>query len=232
MSAEASGVQARLDAKHRLAMWRVSLTLGDGVLAERPGWPLIVLGHLRPTSTVVAAPDDTLGDPIPGLFIEGVGDQAGNGLDIRPRDEMEFEPFWTCVADDVCADGVHGRARPLRPAAGCSDRRGLGARRPGDRRRWPDAAGRDRRGANPADADDQLDDPWHLRHRIGGGSVGGYRLRVTERPACRGPGRPMGRPSYADIRDLSRDDDLDWLRPAALGRLLFVSSVRANWRRR
>jgi hypothetical protein len=101
-SAEASGVQARLGAKHRLAMWRVSLTLGDGALAEQPGWPLIVLGHLRPTSTIVAAPEDTLGDPIPGLFIEGVGDQASNGLEIRPRDEMEFEPFWTCIANDIC----------------------------------------------------------------------------------------------------------------------------------
>jgi hypothetical protein len=101
-SAEAVGAPARLDAKHRLAMWRVSLTLGEGVLAERPGWPLIVLGHLRPTSTVVAAPDDTLGNPSPGLFIEGVGLQAGNGLQIRPGDEMEFDPFWTCIDNDIC----------------------------------------------------------------------------------------------------------------------------------
>ena len=102
-SAEAIGAETRIDTKNRLAMWHVSLTLGEETLAERPGWPLIALGHLRSTGTVIAKPNDTVGDPIPGLFIEGVGDQAGNGLDLQPRDEMEFEPFWSCVADDVCS---------------------------------------------------------------------------------------------------------------------------------
>ena len=133
MSAEASGVQARLDARHRLAMWRVSLTLGDGVLAERPGWPLVVLGHLRPTSTVVAAPDDTLGDPSPGLFIEGVGDQAGNGLQIQPEGRDGVRTVLDVHRQRHMRGGVHGRARSRRPPAGCSDRRGLGTRRPGDR---------------------------------------------------------------------------------------------------
>ena len=103
MSTEASGAQARLDARHRLAMWRVSLTLGDGILAEEPGWPLIVLGHLRPTTTVIDEPIDSTGSPLMGMFIEGIGDQAGNGLELRPGDEMEFEPFWSCVANEPCA---------------------------------------------------------------------------------------------------------------------------------
>ena len=102
-SAEAVGAETRIDAKRRLAMWRVSLTLGEDALTERPGWPLIALGRLRSTATVIAKPNDTLGDPIPGLFIEGAGDQAGTGLDLNPRDEMEFEPFWSCVAGDVCS---------------------------------------------------------------------------------------------------------------------------------
>jgi len=101
-SAEAAGEPVRLDPTHRLAMWRVMLELGDQTLAEQPGWPLVALGRLRPTIEVVKSPGGAGGAPVSGMFIEGVGDQATNGLELRSRDEMEFEPFYSCVAADVC----------------------------------------------------------------------------------------------------------------------------------
>ena len=101
-SAETAGEPVRLDPTHRLAMWRVSLTLGDEKLAEQPGWPIVALGRLRPTINVVKTSADGASAPLTGLFIEGVGDQASNGLELRTRDEMEFEPFYTCIAADVC----------------------------------------------------------------------------------------------------------------------------------
>ena len=101
-SAEVAGAATRLDAKHRLVMWRVSLILGDEALVERPGWPLVVLGRLRPISTVIEEPVDSTRSPLMGMFIEGIGDQAGNGLDLSPRDEVEFEPFWSCVSAEPC----------------------------------------------------------------------------------------------------------------------------------
>jgi hypothetical protein len=102
-SAEAVGEPTRLDARHRLAIWRLSLTLGDGVLAEQPGWPLVVLAHLRPTNKVVTAPNDVTGDPWPGMFVEGVGDHMTDGVTLGPRDELEFEPFYLCLAGETCA---------------------------------------------------------------------------------------------------------------------------------
>jgi hypothetical protein len=102
-SAYATGDATRLDIRHRLTMWRLSLTLGDGVLAEQPGWPLVVLAHLRPTNKVVTAPNDAAGDPWPGMFVEGVGDQTSHGVTLGPRDELEFEPFYLCLAGETCA---------------------------------------------------------------------------------------------------------------------------------
>jgi hypothetical protein len=101
-SASTTGANVRLDSTHRLAMWRLSMTLGDEALAAPPGWPLTVTGRLRSTSTVVTAPAE--GEPRePNLFIEGVGDLTDVGIEIsRPGDEIEFEPFWSCVADAPC----------------------------------------------------------------------------------------------------------------------------------
>jgi hypothetical protein len=102
-SADATGAPTRLDMKHRLAMWHLSLTLGDGVLAEQPGWPLVVLAHLRPTNKVITAPKDAAGDPWPGMFVEGAGDHTSDGVALGPRDELEFEPFYLCTADETCS---------------------------------------------------------------------------------------------------------------------------------
>jgi hypothetical protein len=100
-SAEAVGQPTRLDMKNRLAMWRLSLTLGDEVLAEQPGWPLVALAHLRSTNNVVTAPHDAA-EIQSSLFVEGVGDHASDGVALRPGAELEFEPFWNCLADDIC----------------------------------------------------------------------------------------------------------------------------------
>ena len=101
-SAEAVGQPTRLDLKHRLAMWHLALTLGDGVLAEQPGWPLVVLGHLRPTNKVITAPHDAALIQS-SLFVVGVGDHASDGVVLRPGAELEFEPFYLCLADETCA---------------------------------------------------------------------------------------------------------------------------------
>lgn len=108
---------ARLDVENRLALWRVSMALGDGPLETGPGWPLIVTGRLVPTSTTVDPPTTGEATP-PRVIIEGGDESMSGGFNAtQPGDSIEFEPFWACATNEPCkVDYVIGlRMSDIRP---------------------------------------------------------------------------------------------------------------------
>jgi hypothetical protein len=111
--ATASGDVTRLDVRHRLAQWQISMRLGDGPLKVAPHWPLVATARLAPTSTVVTSPDPAIGG-VPFAFIEGAGDVNNVGIDTSHVNEsIYFEPFWSCVEGEKCiADYVAGLTFP------------------------------------------------------------------------------------------------------------------------
>jgi hypothetical protein len=111
--AQATGEAVRLDARNRVAQWRVTFRLGPGELATAPAWPLIATARLVPNSTVVTPPDE--GDPTVAFpFVDGLGELssvtvAANAL----NGAIEFEPFVLCTAGNACtADYIVGMNWP------------------------------------------------------------------------------------------------------------------------
>ena len=101
--AKATGDATRLDVRHNLAQWRISMRLGDGPLTDAPHWPLIATARLTPRSTVVTSPDPTIGG-VSLAFIEAEGEARNIGQETsRDKESIYFEPFWSCTEGEACA---------------------------------------------------------------------------------------------------------------------------------
>jgi hypothetical protein len=100
--ATASADMTRLDVRHRLAQWHISMRLGDGPLSVAQQWPIVATARLAPRSTVLTNPDPAAGG-VPFAFIEGVGDAQSIGLETSHANEsIYFEPFWSCTIGEIC----------------------------------------------------------------------------------------------------------------------------------
>jgi hypothetical protein len=97
-----SAEPARLDVENRLALWRVSMTLGDGPLESGPYWPLIIKALLIPTSTTFNPPTEGEAAP-PRVFIQGADEFTSGGFNAtQPGDGIEFQPFGACLTGEPC----------------------------------------------------------------------------------------------------------------------------------